>query len=84
MAQTYHQRPAAIFGLSVKRDQWLAYQFDEAVLIFGQRIEQLLQETNIKGQPKYTLDVLLTRGLEPVQGTLEMLMALTGEMIHSA
>lgn len=83
MAATYHQKPSQIFGMSDRSDEYLAHQFDEAVLIFGQTIEHYLNMVDEKtGKPKYTLERLLKNGPGPIQGTLEMLMAMTGESIH--
>lgn len=45
------------------RNEWLAYQFDEAVFQYGRWVENKLAEVDSKGKPKYSIeDVLNNNG----------------------
>lgn len=56
VAKTYSTRPSVIVGIE---NDWQAYQFDSAVLLFGVFIENKLEERNKSGKPKYKLADLL-------------------------
>jgi hypothetical protein len=44
VAQTYSTRPSKVVGI---RDDWLAYQFDVAVLLVGQRVERMTADGKV-------------------------------------
>jgi hypothetical protein len=41
LAQTYQQRPSAFLDIA---DPWAAYQFDRAVIAFGQHVDEQLSK----------------------------------------
>lgn len=53
----YGRRPSEVLGL---KDEWAAFQFDEAVVQFGLWIESKLAERDKQGAPKHTLANLLS------------------------
>ena len=79
MSQVYSQRPSRIFG--IRNNPWLAYQFDEAVLLFGQTVDSLMNERTQDGARRHTLEGILTGKAQVIIGTAEMLIALTGEFV---
>lgn len=65
-ATTYSRLPSELLRLG---DEWMAYQFDNAVTLFGVTVENALQERQNVGtkkepqwEPKYTLAQLLDDG----------------------
>lgn len=62
-AKSYGQRPSALLKI---RSSWTAYQFDEAVALFGRVVESRMQEMVKRGEKlvhKYTPEQAL--GLAP-------------------
>lgn len=57
---------------------WEAFQFDKAVSWFGRHVENLLNETDGKGRPRYTLDDVLGADDENSQKGLAALGAAFG------
>lgn len=47
------------------RSEWLAYQFDEAVFMYGRWVENKLAEVDKKGKPKYTIDDVINNNARP-------------------
>lgn len=56
MSSDASNRPSEFIPIS---DQWAAYCFDEAVLSFGRRVENLLTETDSTGKQRFTLEQIL-------------------------
>lgn len=50
---------SAILGMP---DEWTALQFDAAVIYFGRRIENMLNEMDKEGKPKHKLEDLIKDG----------------------
>lgn len=45
---------------------WTAIQIDHAVMMFGSKVESLLNEYDSKGKQKYKLENLLRKPSEPI------------------
>lgn len=56
-AKAFGEKPSALFG--IKDNRWLAWQFDQAVLMFGTWVDNKLNERDDNGKPKHKLDSLL-------------------------
>ncbi len=57
MANSYGSRPSDIIGIS---DTWLAYDFDNAVFVYGRWVNNKRQETDKKGKPLYAIEDILS------------------------
>jgi hypothetical protein len=71
MAQTFGTRPSAILGL---RDEWIAFQVDQAVHTAGLYVSNKLNERDRRGKAIWTLKDILAgnTGARPVQaGTIK-------------
>lgn len=61
-AIAWNKRPSEILGV---KNEWLAYQFDEAVFRYGRWVENKLAEVDKKGKPKYTIDDVINNNARP-------------------
>jgi hypothetical protein len=52
LSKTYGQRPSSLLSID---DDWIAFQFDTAILSFGLEVEARYEERNKKGARKRTL-----------------------------
>lgn len=63
LAEAYHQRPSFLIGIT---DDWLAWEFDHAVLTYGRYVDNKLDERKVKNKKtgeterKWTLEEILT------------------------
>lgn len=91
MAQTFHERPAVLLGIDPDVENYLAWDFDQAILLFGKWIDAKLSEQT-KGKnsrPKHKLADLLRDGgaqrvsiaaLRKAAGVTELFMG--GPVVH--
>jgi hypothetical protein len=73
MAQQTQQAPSKLLKVNqwVKQHYghdgwWTCIQVDHAVMMFGSKVESLLNDFDKKGKPKHKLDDLLRKPTEPV------------------
>jgi hypothetical protein len=73
MAQQTQQAPSKLLKVNqwVKRKYghdgwWTAIQVDHAVMMFGSKVESLLNDFDKKGEPKHKLETLLKKPSEPI------------------
>lgn len=57
MAGAYGVRPSSLLGLDPT--DWIAWQFDEVVLMFGRWVEAKLSERDGRGKPVNRIEKLL-------------------------
>lgn len=69
-SQAQRRSPADIFG--IRSNPWLAYQFDNAVLLFGNWVEGKLKETDYKGKPKHKIESLLADPAKKKKNTINV------------
>ena len=61
--QQYSGSPSVRFGL--RGNPWLAYQFDNAVMLFGRWVESKLAERTEDNKPKHRPETLLGLPIKP-------------------
>jgi hypothetical protein len=68
-------RPSSLLGLL--SNDWIAYQFDCAIVLGGRMVENVASRTDKNGKPLRTVEDILKHGIQR-QGTLEQLIAMFG------
>lgn len=57
LASSYGSRPSDLLCI---QDRWLAYEFDNAVFMYGRWVNNKRQETDKKGRPLYSIEDILS------------------------
>jgi hypothetical protein len=60
------------------KPNWLAYQFDGAVMIYGRYVDNESKRVKKDGKPERSLSDIIEFGERPKRGSLEMLVAMFG------
>ncbi len=65
MAQAYRQRPSELLQIDWQENDWLAYSFDRAVMLYGQYVDREAEKREKEGTPIRKLEDILAAG--PIQ-----------------